>query len=42
MNIEQSLKAIRIACNIADWFSVEQHVDYDFDLSMGVLFAEGE
>ena len=41
MNIENILKTIRIACNIADWFSVEQHVDYDFDLSLGMLFAEG-
>ncbi len=41
MNIENILKTIRIAYNIADWFSVEQHVDYDFDLSLGILFAEG-
>lgn len=41
MNIEKRLKETRIACKIADWFSVEQHVDYDFDISMGVLFAEG-
>ena len=41
MNIEKRLKEIRIACKIADWFSVEQHVDYDFDISLGVLFAEG-
>ena len=41
MSIEKELKEIRIACKIADWFSVEQHVDYDFDLSLGVLFAEG-
>jgi len=41
MNIEKRLKEIRIACKIADWFSVEQHVDYDFDISLGILFAEG-
>ena len=41
MNIEKRLKEIRIACKIADWFSVEQHVDYDFDILLGVLFAEG-
>lgn len=41
MNLEDTLKTIRIACNIADWFSVEQHVDYDFDISLGILFAEG-
>jgi hypothetical protein len=41
MNLENSLKTIRIACKIADWFSIEQHVDYDFDLSLGVLFSEG-
>ena len=37
MSIEKELKEIKIA----DWFSIEQHVDYDFDLSLGVLFAEG-
>lgn len=42
MNIEKELKEIRIACKIADWFSVEQHADYDFDLSLGVLYAEGK
>ena len=41
MSIEDILKQIRIACNIADWFSIEQHVDYDFELSLGILFAEG-
>jgi hypothetical protein len=41
MNLENNLKAIRIACKIADWFSIEQHVDYDFDLSLEMLFAEG-
>ncbi|MCD6271922.1 MAG: hypothetical protein J7K30_03515 [Deltaproteobacteria bacterium] len=41
MNIEKRLEEIRIACKIADWFSTEQHVDYDFDISLGVLFAEG-
>ena len=41
MNLENALKTVRIACNIADWFSIEQHVDYDFDLSLGILFAEG-
>jgi hypothetical protein len=41
MNLEKEMNKIRIACKMADWFSVEQHVDYDFDLSLGVLFAEG-
>ena len=41
MNLENALKTIRIACKIADWFSIEQHVDYDFDLSLGILFSEG-
>ena len=41
MNVEKELKEIRIACKISDWFSVEQHVGYDFDLSLGVLFVEG-
>jgi hypothetical protein len=42
MNIEQRLKDIRIASKIADWFSIEQHVEYDFELSLGVLFVEGK
>ena len=42
MNIEKRLKEIRIACKIADWFSVEQHLDYDYDISLGVLFAKGK
>ncbi|MBU3979729.1 MAG: hypothetical protein KJ550_05395 [Proteobacteria bacterium] len=37
MNIETSLKEIRIACKIADWFSIEQHIDYDFDLITSTL-----
>lgn len=41
MKIDNILRAIRIACKIADWFSVEQHVDYDFDMSLDVLFAKG-
>jgi len=41
MNLENALKTIRIAFKIADWFSIEQHVDYDFDLSLGILFTEG-
>ena len=41
MNLENKLETIRIACNVADWFSIEQHVDYDFDLSLGILFAQG-
>lgn len=41
MNIEKELKEIEIALKIADWFSAEQHVDYDYDFSLGVLFVEG-
>jgi len=38
MNVEKELKEIRIACMISDWFSVEQHVDYDFDLSLPLKY----
>ena len=41
MSIEKRLEEIRIACKVADWFSLEQHIDYDFDITLGVLFAEG-
>ncbi len=41
MNIEKTLDAIKIGCTVADWFSVEQHVNYDFDISLGIFFAEG-
>ena len=41
MNIENKLKEIEIALKIADWFSIEQNVDYNYDFSLGVLFAEG-
>ena len=42
MNIENILKTIRIAYNIADWFSVEQHVDYDFDFPWASCLLKGE
>jgi len=42
MNIEKRLKEIRIACEIADWFSVEQHVDYDFDISLEFYLPKAE
>ena len=42
MKLEKRLKDIQIALKLADWFSVDQHIDYDFDLSSGVLFAEGK
>jgi len=42
MNIENILKTIRIACNIADWFSIEQNVDYDFDLSLASCLPKAE
>ena len=41
MKLEKRLKDIQIAFKIADWFSVDQHIDYDLDLSLGLLFAEG-
>ena len=41
MNIESKLKEIEIACNIADWFSVEQNVNYDYDFLLGLLFVDG-
>ena len=41
MKLEKRLKDIQIAFKIADWFSVDQHIDYDLDLSLGLLFADG-
>jgi uncharacterized protein (DUF2344 family) len=42
MNLELRLKEILIACKIADWYSTDITVDYDLDLSLGILFADGK
>ena len=42
MNVESKLKDIQIALRIADWFSIEERIDYDVDLSLGFLFVDGE
>jgi hypothetical protein len=42
MNPELRLKEILIASKIADWYSIDTVLDYDLDLSMGILFAEGK
>jgi len=31
-----------IACKIADWYSIDIMIDYDLDLSLGVLFTDGK
>lgn len=41
MNLELRLKDILIACKIADWYSTDITIDYDLDLSFGILFADG-
>jgi len=35
MKPENRLKDIQIALKLADWFSNEEHVDYNADLSLG-------
>jgi len=42
MNPEARLKDILIACKIADWYSTDLAVDYDLDMSLGILLAEGK
>jgi len=42
MNLEARLEDIQIACKIADWYSTDKTIDYDLDLSLGILFAEGK
>ena len=42
MNPELRLKDILIACKIADWYSTDIMIDYDLDLSLGILFADGK
>ncbi len=42
MNIEDRFKDIQIALRLADWFSSEDHVNYDTDFSSGFLFVEGK
>ncbi len=42
MNLDLRLQDILIACKIADWYSTDITTDYDLDLSLGVLFADGK
>jgi hypothetical protein len=42
MNPELRLKEILIASKIADWYSIDTVLDYNLDLSMGILFVEGK
>ena len=42
MNLEMRLNDILIACKIADWYSIDITVDYDLDLSLGILYADGK
>jgi len=42
MNPELRLKDVLIACKIADWYSIDIMIDYDIDLSLGVLFTDGK
>jgi len=42
MNLELRLKDILIACKIADWYCTDITIDYNLDLSLGILFADGK
>jgi hypothetical protein len=42
MKPENRLKDIQIALKLADWFSTEEHIDYNADLSLGHLFVNGK
>ena len=42
MNLELRIKDILIACKIADWYSTDITIDYELDLSLGILFADGK
>ncbi len=42
MNLELRLENILIACKIADWYSTDLIIDYELDLSLGMLFADGK
>ena len=42
MKLENRLKDIQIALKLADWFSTEEQVDYNADLSLGYLFVNGK
>ena len=42
MKLENRLKDIQIALKLADWFSTEENVDYNADLSLGHLFVNGK
>jgi len=41
MNLESRLKDILIACKVAEWHSTDLVIEYDLDISLGILFAEG-
>jgi len=42
MRLENRLKHIQIAFKLADWFSTEEQVGYNADLSLGHLFVNGK
>ncbi len=42
MNPEARLRDILIACKIADWYSTDIIIDYDLDLSLGIMLADGK
>ena len=42
MKLENRLKDIQLALKLADWFSTEEHVDYNADLSLGHLYVNGK
>lgn len=42
MNLENRLRDIQIALKLADWFSTEEHIDYNVEFSLGFLFVQGK
>ena len=42
MKLEKRFKHLQIALKIADWFSTEEHIDYDVDFASECLFIDGK
>src|SRR3990172_9382704 len=42
MNLERKLKDIQVALKQIDWYSIEEHIDYDMDGLLGTLFLNGK
>ena len=42
MNLERKLRDIHAALKQIDWFSIEEHIDYDIDSLSDTLFINGK